>query len=155
MSMLFEHMQKRLIKRGKEAKKWFLKREKTILLAVSFGMGVAFSFEMGVLFERGRGSEMLVVEKPTESLAQTRENKTALAEIPQKAAVAGAEQSAKPNATDTHVSAQNCVFVGSKNSRKYHSPSCSYAKRIKPENRVCFSGKEDAEKRGYVAGCIQ
>lgn len=51
--------------------------------------------------------------------------------------------------------AKDCVFVGSKNSNKYHLPTCTVAKRIKPENRVCFASKEDAEKRGYVPSCLK
>ena len=49
----------------------------------------------------------------------------------------------------------NCAFVGSKNSNKYHLPSCTAAKRIKPENRICFTSKEEAEKRGYVPSCLK
>lgn len=49
----------------------------------------------------------------------------------------------------------NCIFVGSKNSNKYHLPTCAVAKRIKPENRVCFASKEEAEKRGYVPSCLE
>ncbi len=49
----------------------------------------------------------------------------------------------------------DCVFVGSKNSNKYHLPSCTVAKRIRPENRVCFASKEEAEKRGYSPSCIK
>jgi hypothetical protein len=48
-----------------------------------------------------------------------------------------------------------CVFVGSKNSTKYHLATCAAAKRIKPENRLCFATKEEAEKRGYVASCMK
>jgi len=49
----------------------------------------------------------------------------------------------------------SCVFVGSKNSNKYHLSTCSVAKRIKQENRVCFATKEEAEKRGYVPSCLK
>lgn len=49
----------------------------------------------------------------------------------------------------------DCVFVGSKNSNKYHLPSCTAAKRIKPENRVCFASKEEADRRGYVPSCVK
>ena len=59
----------------------------------------------------------------------------------------GTEQAVKTN--------EKCAFVGSKNSNKYHLPSCAFAKRIKPENLVCFTSKEEAEKRGYVAGCLK
>lgn len=53
-------------------------------------------------------------------------------------------------------SSQNseCALVGSKNSDKYHLPSCGWADKIKLENRVCFSSVEEAENKGYKpAGC--
>ncbi len=50
---------------------------------------------------------------------------------------------------------EQCVFVGSRNSNKYHLATCAVAKRIKPENRVCFPSKEEAEKRGYIPSCLK
>ena len=41
-------------------------------------------------------------------------------------------------------------FVGSSKSNKYHYPSCSAAKRIKPANLVTFSSSADARAQGYV-----
>jgi len=41
-------------------------------------------------------------------------------------------------------------FVGSKNSDKYHYPWCPGAQRIKEENKVWFTSREDAESRGYT-----
>jgi hypothetical protein len=43
----------------------------------------------------------------------------------------------------------NCKYVGSKKSNIYHLPDCPGAKRIKEENKRCFSSKEEAEKAGY------
>ena len=43
----------------------------------------------------------------------------------------------------------DCKFVGSINSDKYHYPDCPYAKRIKPENLICFSDEKDAQEQGY------
>lgn len=40
-------------------------------------------------------------------------------------------------------------YVASKNGKMYYSIGCSGAKRIKPENEVWFSTKEEAEKSGY------
>ncbi len=40
-------------------------------------------------------------------------------------------------------------YVGSKTSDKYHWPDCSYAKKIKPENRITFSDEEEAQEAGY------
>lgn len=46
-------------------------------------------------------------------------------------------------------------YVGSKNSDKYHYPSCSYAESIKESNRVWFDSVQAATAAGYVAckGC--
>jgi micrococcal nuclease len=41
-------------------------------------------------------------------------------------------------------------FIGSVKSRKYHSPSCKWAKRINNENEIWFSDAKDAEDQGYV-----
>lgn len=36
-----------------------------------------------------------------------------------------------------------CAYVASKNSKTYHPKDCKWAKRIRPENLVCFKSKED------------
>ena len=41
-------------------------------------------------------------------------------------------------------------FVGSKNGTIYHLSSCSGASRIKEENKIWFSSKEEAEGLGYT-----
>ncbi len=46
-------------------------------------------------------------------------------------------------------------FVGSKNSDLYHYCHCSFAKRIKPENLVCFFGEEEAIEKGYTQSSCQ
>lgn len=40
-------------------------------------------------------------------------------------------------------------YVGSKNSDKYHLPSCKYAQDIKPDNQVWFDSVENAKASGY------
>lgn len=51
------------------------------------------------------------------------------------------------NGTETSVQGQ---YVGSKNSDKYHLPSCSGARRIAEENKVWFASREAAAAAGYV-----
>ena len=41
-------------------------------------------------------------------------------------------------------------YVASKNGKMYYSLGCSGAKRIKTENEIWFSTKEDAEKSGFT-----
>ncbi len=50
---------------------------------------------------------------------------------------------------------EGCQFVGSKNSDKFHSPDSAPARRIKPENKVCFSSESEAMEEGYEAGTIK
>lgn len=45
---------------------------------------------------------------------------------------------------------QEMVYVGSRNSNKYHHQYCVWAKKIKPENLVTFNGKEAAANAGYI-----
>jgi len=63
--------------------------------------------------------------------------------------------SAQQSASVLGEEVQNCNFVGSVNSDKYHSPTCHWAKRIKPQNIRCFQSVEEAKRAGYVEGCIE
>jgi len=58
-------------------------------------------------------------------------------------------------ANESTNSVENAVYVGSKNSDKYHLPWCSGAKRIVEANKVTFTSKEEAEAAGYkpAANC--
>lgn len=49
---------------------------------------------------------------------------------------------------------QNCAFVASKKSQKYHSGTSRVAKQIKPENLRCFADKSAAEQAGLTPGVI-
>jgi len=40
---------------------------------------------------------------------------------------------------------KGCLYVGSKNSKVYHKPECKWAKKIKPENLVCYKSEEEVE----------
>lgn len=42
------------------------------------------------------------------------------------------------------------LIIGNINSRRFHNPSCSYAKKIKSKNKVVFSSKWDAFRAGYA-----
>jgi len=51
---------------------------------------------------------------------------------------------------------ESCLFVASRNSKKYHTKDCKYGKKIKDSNLVCFESMEDAKSKGYVPakGCL-
>ena len=45
---------------------------------------------------------------------------------------------------------RNAMYVGNKRSRRFHLPTCSSGKRIKPRNRIIFQKKWDAYWEGYA-----
>lgn len=46
--------------------------------------------------------------------------------------------------------AQDNVYVGSKNSTKYHYTWCKWAKKINPNNKVTFNSAQEAQAAGYI-----
>ncbi len=54
------------------------------------------------------------------------------------------------NTPITQVNPSEKRYVASKNGKMYYSLGCSGTNRIKPENEVWFSTKEQAEKSGYA-----
>jgi len=55
------------------------------------------------------------------------------------------EKQTKPGATSA---VAEYKYVASKNSKVFHKPECHWAKRIKPENLVGYSSKDEAIKAG-------
>jgi methylphosphotriester-DNA--protein-cysteine methyltransferase len=47
-------------------------------------------------------------------------------------------------------SEQQGKYVASKTGKAYHLPWCSGARRIKDENKIWFTSKEEAESAGYA-----
>ena len=134
-----------------------------------FGMLVALTlaFEGGLLVGRDRQVAPVVVEKPAESCVVAtpetgvgNENNTSQKEPPSiqsenttnKAIVTAPS---KENLLQESGQVSVCAFVGSRNSDKYHLPKCTWAKRIKAENRICFASAADAEAKGYKPGCVK
>jgi len=139
------------IKKIKTAfRKFWEKYEAKIVVIIGLILVAIISFEAGIMKGQEWQKKPLIIEKPAEMVnsAKTPENslgtQNSASESTQNEAVAG--ESTK----------KNCAFVGSKNSDKYHAPTCTWATRIKAENRVCFSDIEEAKSKGYVAGsCLK
>ena len=129
------------------SQEWIKENRQKLSLLAGFMVVGALAFESGLLRGRLAQSEPLVISLP--AVAEPVSADTTAMENKQ---VKGAEQSV---AATVKKPAGECPFVGSRNSNKYHLATCAVAKRIKPENRVCFTSKEDAEKRGYIASCIK
>lgn len=127
-----------------QIKEFFRKYEYKIILVIGFVLVAIVSFEGGYLHGKSRQEGALVVRDASQcpkialsaaSPAVLGENTTA--------------NKAPENSANLTANKQGCVFVGSKNSNKYHLPTCRWAKNIKPENLVCFGSVEDAVAKNY------
>ncbi len=136
-------------------KKFFIKNESKLVVLLATILIAGFSFEWGVLQGQKWQSKPLVIEKEKiiknndnsdKKIFLENENKT-------KNNLNQLNQEIKNNSLENN---KKCVFVGSKNSNKYHYSFCRWAKKIKPENRICFSSIKEAQEKGYVpASCIK
>lgn len=124
-------------------KDFFLKNEQKIVLFVAFCLISAISFGFGTLQGQKWQQQPLIIEKPIATPDEAQTAQIEPSDAPGKVLAAVSQTSA--NLTD---SMSGCAFVGSKNSNKFYPPTCSYAKRIKPENVVCFKSAEEAIGQG-------
>jgi len=147
-----------ILSRFKESRigQFWLKHEQKIILAIGIILIAAISFEAGFLKGQQNKQESVVVNKTTTAAVAGASVCPEQAEksIPINPSVKTASAPTETNATNDN---QKCSFVASKNSNKYHLLTCRYAQNIKPENKVCFSSKEEAESRGFQGAkcCIK
>lgn len=123
-------------------KQFWLNHETKIVLVAGFVLVAVISFEAGILKGRDWQQKPLIIEKPAqiEAIAAESQNHSQSQNL--------TTESLKNTDTEQNTP-QSCAFMGSKNSDKYHLPTCRWAKQIKPENQVCFSSAEDAQSKGY------
>jgi hypothetical protein len=126
-------------------KAFWLKYENKIVLIIGFILISAISFEAGFLKGENWRQKPIIIEKTVQTgiTSETAQNPSPSSNLDVK------------NVNQQSIPPQNCAFVGSKNSNKYHIPTCRWAKQIKPENIVCFSSAEDAVSKGYQPGCLK
>jgi hypothetical protein len=128
------------------------KYEKKVVLASGLILIAVISFEVGILQGHKFEQKTLIVEKAPEiAMESPKAPETAIL------GVQSINNETKDLKSESTIKTKECMFVGSKNSDKYHKPDCRFAKNIKPENIVCFKNEEDAKSKGYVGdkGCIK
>lgn len=131
-----------------KTKEYLKNNSQNILFVFGVLLVGVLAFESGFLRGQLVQSEPLIISLPTVAETQNDEKTQIITENQ------SAEATPKTASIETKAAGQ-CPFVGSRNSNKYHLSTCAVAKRIKPENKVCFASKEDAEKRGYIPSCLK
>lgn len=128
-------------------KDWFSRDHTRLALGIGIFSAGLVGYSLGIL----RNSS--VAEVPLAMSIVSPREATLAPTVLGDATSKKADGAVKPDVTvKTSV---NCAFVGSKNSTLYHLPSCASARRIKEENKHCFTSSEDALARGYRPGCLK
>jgi hypothetical protein len=139
---------------------WLKYGEKVILL-LGIILIALVSFEAGFLKGQKNQKEPVEIKQAVcpPSLGETNTPNSRDEEKNANNQNSGAALPNKQNETQNQPNTDNqkCAFVASKNSDKYHLPTCPSAQKIKPENKICFSSAEEAQARGYQGAkcCIK
>lgn len=132
----------------------FIKNNQERFLFVFIVILVAIiSFKAGIIKEKEeKASDLKIFINNEKGLTAEEKETMALGQAVQRK---GLTEEAKENQTGTSdKNREDCFYVGSKNSDKYHTKDCRWSSQIKEENRVCFDSVEDAVSKGYKpAGC--
>lgn len=118
--------------------------------------------EIGDYVRENMSEEFVALDEMGEYLAQngyverggemeSKATSPAVTPKPSKTPVVTPEPSKTPPADEAGEKVGSGAYVGSKNSDKYHEPSCKWAQKIKPSNEVWFDSKEAAQSAGYIA----
>ncbi len=143
-------------------KNFWKNNEQKIVLAVAMIFLAIISFEVGALKGQGWKQSPLIIEKPehtlVEEIAKMRDNRNS--HLTTELFASSSNLASANNSFDDNLSTKNeqknCVFVASKNSKKYHKTDCRWSKRILEKNRICFKSEEDAKSKGFVpASCMK
>ena len=110
--------------------------EKKIVLSIALILIVLLSFTFGIMKGRGISQEPLVISLPENPPIIINSEKFLEKEVGELSKIKEIENT--------------CLYVGSQKGSKYYPPTCSYAKKVTPENLRCFASDEDAVEKGYT-----
>lgn len=135
-----------------KVKEFWCKYEYKIILIIGFLLVALISFEFGYMQAKTVNSSPIIIEEsPVRPEISPEGQVDGIMELDR------ATTKKEPAEVNSQVAKTplDCAFVGSKNSNKYYPPTCSYAKRIKPENLVCFKTAAEAVAQGRIVstGC--
>lgn len=119
-------------------------------IALFFGFILVFSFGFFsgyfYLIDRNNASEKVAVEEPSEQCSNLIKASPVLPD-PVKNEIS-LEQNSLGSSKNTEKRGKR-MFVASKNSKIFHKADCSYAQKIKEENKVWFESPEEATNKGF------
>lgn len=138
-------------------KQFWARYESKLVLGLGLVLIAVIAFEMGYAQGRARPEGNIIIERPSgdSKISPELTNSATISSSGSQSESSTKEANLVSSGTVT--TSEKCAYVGSKNSDKFYPPSCSYAKRIKPENVVCFATAEEALGQGRMlsTGCAK
>jgi len=126
--------------------KFIKKSQERFLFLVIIILVALISFRAGILKEREeKTSDIKVLVNQTKPITENEKKAIALGTAVQRK---GLIEEIQPSINQGGLK-ENCNFIGSINSDKYHTPNCHWSKRIKEENIVCFESAKEADNKNY------
>ncbi|EKE25229.1 MAG: hypothetical protein ACD_5C00244G0003 [uncultured bacterium] len=129
-------------------KEFLLRYEYKIVVVIGLVLVSAISYQFGVLQGQKWQQKPLIIEKPLETPQEGVAGKIEAPGTPDGKSVVN--QVSQATTYNLAPNSSQCAYVGSKNSDKFYLPTCSYAKRVKPENLICFKSAQEAISQGRV-----
>lgn len=129
-----------------EIKDWCIENERDLVLISAFLLISIISFGLGMLWQKNSNiiKAPITINKQILTANIRGANLPAQANSPYIIATKAVEVVA--GATNN---ASGLIYIASKKGKYYHLSECTGAKSIKPENKIKFKSKEEAERAGY------
>ena len=129
---------------------WFKRNQADIAVVIGFILVAIIAFGAGRLSAPEIVRNPIIIDEPNLS------NTASILNNVSQSLNSAVGDPVKASATLTGQGGlQKGLFVASKSGTKYYWPWCSWAERIKEENKVWFNSEKDAQAAGFSAGaCI-
>ncbi len=130
---------------------WWKKHGQTILMVVIVLLASVISFKFGQIHAYNN-TKIAVSINDTHSVNPAQEEANMAIEALKRQGIDIHKEVAEKKSKE-----KDCLFVASRNSKKYHTKDCKYGKKIKDSNLVCFKSIEEAKSKGYLpaGGCFK
>jgi hypothetical protein len=130
--------------------KWWEKYGQTVLMVIIISLASTIAFQFGQIKATNDTKIDLTVRDIKNINPAQEEANMAIEALKRQGVDVHKEIEQEKNAKE------KCLFIASRNSKKYHTKDCKYGKKIKDSNLICFESIEEARNKGYLpaGGCL-
>ncbi len=134
---------------------WWKKHGQTVLMVVIVSLASTIAFQFGQI-KATNSTKIDVSVRDIKNVNPAQEEANIAIKALKRQGVDIHKTLSQNNTIDKRAN-KDCLFVASRNSKKYHTKDCKYGKKIKDSNLICFKSTEEAKNKGYLpaGGCFK